>query len=59
VTWHWLVVLQRRRRQLSRTCWGVPWLWLWLVVDGRCGQWRGGVAVVEGAGVGNDGAVGG
>jgi hypothetical protein len=29
------------------------------VVDRRCGQWRGGVAVVEGAGVGNDGAVGG
>jgi hypothetical protein len=52
-------VLQHRRRQLSRTCWGVPLLWLWLVVDGRCGQWRGGVVVVEDAGVGKDGAVGG
>jgi hypothetical protein len=41
----------------SRTCWGVPWLWL--VVDGHCGQCCGGVAVVEGAGVGKDGAVGG
>jgi hypothetical protein len=50
-------MLQRCRRQLSRMCWGVPWLWL--VVDGRCGQCGGGVVVVEGAGVGKDGAVGG
>jgi hypothetical protein len=29
------------------------------VVNGHCGQWCGGVAVVEGAGVGKDGADGG